>query len=474
MRYSLSFIFLICFLLSTYSSKSQSYEKDGVNFSAPKKYDPNTLTRMLFIFDDSYSMYGTWNSGTKIDIAKKLMGEFLDSIKSTGNLEIALRCYGHQTPFRPKRNCEDSKLEVPFAPAAQNVKLIKDRINRLEPTGTTPIAYSLGECANDFPAKDNVKNVVVLITDGIEECGGDPCAVSAALQKKGIFLRPFVIGVGLDVKFADVFGCMGKFYDVSNEANFKTVLKLVLIEALSQTTVQVNLNDINKKPNESNVTMTFYDQADTKIKYNYLHTLNHRGNPDTIILDPDYSYRIKVHTIPPIEKNNVHIEKGRHNTISIDAAQGFLAFQVDGNNLYKNIDCIIRKHGDMNTINIQEIGKTEKYLVGKYDVEILTLPRINVKDAEIKQSFTNTIKIPAAGQLTLNKGIYGYGSIYLEDGKKLSWVCNMNDAQINEIIYLQPGKYRAEFRVKTELEAERTIERKFTIESGKYATVKFF
>ena len=40
---------------------------------------------------------------------------------------------------------------------------------------------------------------MILITDGIEECGGDH-AISIALQKKGIVLKPFVIGVGLDFK----------------------------------------------------------------------------------------------------------------------------------------------------------------------------------------------------------------------------------------------------------------------------------
>ena len=196
--------------------------------------------RILFIFDDSYSMYAPWNSNIKIEVAKKVMGEFLDSLKNLPNLELALRCYGHTTFFKPDRNCKDSKLEVPFADATINSLKIKQRIQKLEPLGTTPIAYSLGECVNDFTPKSNCRNIVILITDGIEECNGNPCQVSIELQKKGIFLRPFVIGVGLDVKFADIFACMGKFYDVSNEANFKDVLKLVLTEAITQTTVQVD------------------------------------------------------------------------------------------------------------------------------------------------------------------------------------------------------------------------------------------
>lgn len=430
--------------------------------------------RILFIFDDSYSMYAPWNSNIKIEVAKRVMGEFLDSLKNEPNLQLALRCYGHTTFFKPERNCKDSKLEVPFADAKSNAIKIKQRIQRLEPLGTTPIAYSLGESVNDFTPCNNCRNIVILITDGIEECDGNPCQVSIDLQKKGIFIRPFVIGVGLDVKFADVFACMGKFYDVSNEANFKDVLKLVTTEALSQTTVQVDLLDILKKPTETDVDMTFYEAGTNTVKYNYLHTINHRGNPDTLVLDPDLKYDITVHTIPPQEKKNVSIIKGKHNVIPIDAPQGYLRLDLDGaiNKYYPTT--IVRKGNEMKTLNVQDFGKTEKYIVGKYDLEILTLPRIHIKDVEIKQSSTNSIKIPASGNVLFNKPGTGYGSIYTDDGKNVAWVCNFNPSLVNEVIYLQPGKYKAVYRLEFSKETLRTVERNFEVKSGTPLTIKLF
>jgi len=428
--------------------------------------------RILFIFDDSYSMYAPWNSNIKIEVAKKIMGEFLDSLKGLPNLELALRCYGHTTFIKPERNCKDTKLEVPFAPATKSAPLIKQRILKLEPLGTTPIAYSLGESAADFTPCANCRNIVILITDGIEECQGNPCEVSAQLQKKGIFLRPFVIGVGLDVKFADVFGCMGKFYDVSNEANFKDVLNLVLTEAISQTTVQVDLLDIDKKPTETDVNMTFYDATTKQVKYNYLHTINHRGNSDTLVLNPFKTYDLVVHTIPPVEKKNITIQQGKHNIIPVDAPQGYLKLELEGtlNKYYPT--CVVRKKGDMNTLNIQDFGKSEKYIVGKYDLEILTLPRIKLYDVDIKQSTTNTIKVPTSGNVYISKGSNGYGSIFTDDGKKVTWVCNLNTNLQNEIIYLQPGNYKMEFRYQGITETVKTIERKFTVVSSVTTNVK--
>lgn len=428
--------------------------------------------RILFIFDDSYSMYAPWNSNIKIEVAKKVMGEFLDSLKSLPNLELALRCYGHTTFIKPERNCKDTKLEVPFAAASTNAVKIKQRIQKLEPLGTTPIAYSLAECVADFTPCASCRNIVILITDGIEECQGNPCEVSLALQKKGIFLRPFVIGVGLDVKFADVFGCMGKFYDVSNEANFGDVLKLVLTEAISQTTVEVDLLDITKKPTETDVNMTFYDANTKQIKYNYLHTINHRGNPDTLVLDPAITYDLFVHTIPPVEKKNITIVRGKHNIITLDAPQGMLTLELDGPISKYYPTTLVRKSGDLKTLNVQDFGKTEKYIVGKYDLEILTLPRIRLQDVEIKQSTTNSIKIPTSGNVYITKAGNGYGSIYTDDGKKLVWVCNLNNALQNEIIYLQPGNYKLEYRYEGVKETIKTIERKFTVASGITTNVK--
>src|ERR1035437_9387121 len=74
---------------------------------------PKPLSRILFVFDASQSMYGRWQSDTKFNIASRLFVNILDSLKNLKNLEVALRVYGHQKPF-PPQDCDDTKLEVPF------------------------------------------------------------------------------------------------------------------------------------------------------------------------------------------------------------------------------------------------------------------------------------------------------------------------------------------------------------------------
>ncbi|MCX7729138.1 MAG: VWA domain-containing protein [Bacteroidia bacterium] len=428
-------------------------------------FSQNTITRILFIFDVSYSMYAPWNTEPKINVAKKVMGRIMDSIQSIPNLEIALRCYGHTTFFQPVRNCKDSKLEIPFASASVNAPKVKQFINKLEPKGTTPIAYSIAQSEKDFTECKNCRNVVILITDGIEECEGNPCEVSVMLQKKGIFIRPFVIGVGLDMKFADALGCMGKFIDVSNEKNFYPVLKQILVEVITRTTVQVNLLDIYKKPTETDVVMSFYNSATHDLLYNYVHTINNYGKPDTLVLDPNVEYDIEVHTIPKVVKQKVKLEMGKHNVINIDAPQGFLNLQINDDVRDYFPTTIVKKSGDTAILNIHDFGKTEKYLVGKYDLEILTLPRIYMKNVEVKQSHTNTIKIPTPGLLFITKPTKLLGSIYLDNGNTLEWVCNLDNNLTMENIYLLPGKYKLVFRYTHQKQMIKTVEKNFEIKS---------
>ncbi|MBK6445489.1 MAG: VWA domain-containing protein [Bacteroidetes bacterium] len=427
-----------------------------------KKLKAPTLTRIEFLFDASQSMYGQWQSGAKIDIAKSLMKKVLDSLRYVDNLELALRVYGHQKPY-PPQDCDDSRLEVPFSKG--NISTIQEVLKNLIPKGTTPIAKSLELCGNDFPQSPS-RNIVILVTDGIEECGGDPCAISAALQKKGIFLKPFVIGMGIDESWKKTFECVGRYFDATNEITFKQALDVVISQALNSTTMQVNLLDMQHNPTETNVNMTFYDRFSGEIKYNFIHTLNSKGNPDTLVIDPLPIYKIVVHTIPSVYLDSIVLTPGKHTIVGIDAPQGFLNLKFDGASEVKKPLAIVRQHGDMKTLNVQDFNTTEKYIVGKYDLEILTLPRINLENVDISQSKTTTLQIPRPGMVTLISNNLGYGSIYVEDKNNLRWIFNMDENLNKETIVLQPGKYHVIFRPKNSKESIYTIEKDFSVVSS--------
>ena len=323
-----SIILLNCFYFVSFSQ-----------IPSKKTEQKPVLSRILFIFDASQSMNGNWEKNKKINIARNVLIAMLDSLEKLDNIELALRVYGHQKPV-PPQDCSDSKLEVPFA--KDNASKIRQKLRFIEPRGTTPIANSLAMAEKDFGTIENCRNIILLITDGIEACDGDPCAVSRELQKKGITLKPFVIGIGIDEGFKESFDCIGQYYNTQREEKFKEVLNVVISQALNSTTAQVNLLDINGAPTETNVNMSFYDYYSEKLKHNFIHTMNHRGNPDTLVLDPLVTYRLTVHTLPPVYKDSFKLVPGKHTIIAIDAPQGFLSIKGDYNSQYKNLSFIVR------------------------------------------------------------------------------------------------------------------------------------
>jgi Ca-activated chloride channel family protein len=412
---------------------------------AQEQAPPKTkvTTRILFIFDASQSMSGTWESDTKINIARNILIDLVDSLQYAENVLMALRIYGHQSPV-PPQDCSDTKLEVPFAP--DNASRIRQKLKFITPKGTTPIAHSLALAPGDFPECENCRNIILLITDGIEACDGDPCAVSLELQKKGIILKPFIIGIGLDPGFHETFDCLGYYFNAQNEDKFKEVLGVVISQVLNTTTTQVNLLDEEGLPTETNVNMTFYDTFSGKIKYNLVHTINHKGNPDTLYIDHLVNYRLQVHTIPQIEKDSIQITPGKHTIIAINAPQGYLQFKTPKGKPYDGILVTMRKSGEMQTLVNQEIGLIGKYLTGKYDLEIPTIPRLIINDVEILQSHTTIIEIPQPGTVTFTGTANGYGSLYIMTQNDQKWVYNFNPALRQQTVLLQPGLYRLVFR----------------------------
>lgn len=425
-------------------------------------------TRILFVFDASQSMAGYWESDQKINIARNFLIDIVDSLQNLKNVQMALRVYGHQSPV-PPQDCNDTKLEVPFN--INNAHQIRQKLKFLSPKGTTPIAFSLEKAAGDFPPCADCRNIIILITDGVEECKGDPCAVSRKLQKMGISLKPFIIGIGIDPEFKKTFDCVGYYYNAANEEKFREILEIVITQVLNTTTAQVNLLDTDGNPTETDVNMTFYDATSGKMKNNIIHTLNHKGNPDTLYLDPLLTYRIEIHTLPKVIIDTAWVTAGKHTIIAANAPQGYLELKSAGRIEYNDLQAIIRENSKMETLNYQKINEKEKYIIGKYDIEIPTLPKILLEDVEILQSHTTFVEIPRPGIVTFLSLSPGFGSLYIEQDDKMEWIINLDPDQKNQSLIMLPGNYIVVYRSRSSKSVMNTLIKEFSISSGSSAAI---
>jgi len=430
------------------------------------------VTRILFVFDASNSMNARWQTHPKIEVAQNLLEKTLDELKDKPNLQLGLRIYGHQSSIKNgAQDCNDTKLEVPIG--FNTTSWIKKEIMAVKCQGTTPIARSLEKAAGDFSECENCRNVIILITDGIEACDEDPCAVSRALKEKSIALKPFIIGIGIDESMISSLECIGNFFDASNEETFATILDVVISQALNSTTAQVNLLNSNKKPLETNVPITIYDSRTGEIMYDLIHTLNHKGNPDTLYLDPLFEYDVTAHTLPERKSIGNKITPGIHNVIALETPQGDLLIKMNGRvHDYKNIKAIVRQKDSSETLFAQGLNQKMRYLIGNYDLEILTLPRTYIYDVNVEQSHTTTVEIPEPGVLTYRTPTPGYGAILVEENNELTFVIQLDPNSVHQSFNLQPGRYRLVYRSKGSKESLFSIEKEFEIISGRSTAVE--
>lgn len=143
----------------------------------------------LLVLDESGSMWAELPEGrTRIEVARDVLTDFLTTRDATQPLGVL--AYGHNR----RGDCADIETLAPVG--VQDGAALAGRLNALVPKGKTPLADALRRAASEVPLTAEEADIV-LVTDGLETCGGDPCAVAAGLAAEGIKLRAHVVGFGL-------------------------------------------------------------------------------------------------------------------------------------------------------------------------------------------------------------------------------------------------------------------------------------
>jgi Ca-activated chloride channel family protein len=115
---------------------------------------------------------------------------------------------------------------------------------------------------------------------------------------------------------------------------------------------------------------------------------------------------------------------------------------------------------------VQTSRELSKLICGSYDLEILCLPRVIVKGVKINQSHTTTVKIEEPGAVSFILGAAGVTSVFAEEGKQLTWVCNLSETATQDMVRLQPGRYKAVYRAKGARETMFSLEKSFQVLPG--------
>ncbi|WP_353642441.1 VWA domain-containing protein [Mesorhizobium sp. WSM2239] len=183
--------------------------------------------RTIIVLDASGSMWGQIGGQPKLEIARQTLRTVLQTIPA--DMELGLLAYGH----REKGNCDDIELVVAPAPgAASSITAAADTMKFL---GKTPLSASVRQAAEALRYTED-KATVILITDGLETCNADPCAVGTELEQAGVDFTAHVVGFGLTAEEGKQVACLaentgGRYIRASDAGALKDALMATVAAA---------------------------------------------------------------------------------------------------------------------------------------------------------------------------------------------------------------------------------------------------
>jgi hypothetical protein len=168
---------------------------------------------------------------SKWDVAQQAAIDLIESVPE--GRELAFLAYG-LNPKRKDGPCQDVDVirSLLSLTTADKAKLVAD-VKAMKPAGATPIALSLRMAGAELAKTEDLAKLI-LITDGMETCMGDPAEEAAQLVKKYKHLQGGVDVVGFDVDPKEVAAVariagagQGKFHNAKTVKDLEESIKVI-------------------------------------------------------------------------------------------------------------------------------------------------------------------------------------------------------------------------------------------------------
>jgi hypothetical protein len=180
-------------------SRTMTFTLAGLLIGLSSAASANEAT--LVVLDASGSMWGQIEGHPKLEIARETLAGALVALPP--GTEIGLMAYGH----RRRGDCNDIELVVP--PSAGSADAINAAVRDMKFQGMTPLSEAVRRAAVALRHSERAARVV-LITDGVETCDADPCALGEELAASGVDFTAHVVGFGLSEQEGRQVACLAE------------------------------------------------------------------------------------------------------------------------------------------------------------------------------------------------------------------------------------------------------------------------
>ena len=222
----------------SYKGKSEAWRQVKERWlkaeDASQKKKSNAQAKKMnyvVLLDTSGSMGGKLEEQPKMDAVKKSLQQLAQRLPQNA-VDFQLRIYGHEgSPKQKDREKSCNSTQKIYASSRYNQQQFEQALNQVQPTGYNPLALALFKSQPDMKkeAPGQVENHVILITDGYDNCDGNPEKMAQALHLSDAAANVHVIGLDVEVEteqqlrnIADQTG--GDYATVQNEQELEQVL----------------------------------------------------------------------------------------------------------------------------------------------------------------------------------------------------------------------------------------------------------
>ncbi|MDR0123853.1 MULTISPECIES: VWA domain-containing protein [Bacillus] len=185
---------------------------------------------VVILLDLSGSMTQSLEGEKKIDIAKRSIQSFASILSE--DTQVLLRVFGHEGTNKNAGkavSCASSEAVYGFGTYEQTT--FQQALNVYDPTGWTPLAKALTDTKQDFEDHQaEGKNIVYVVSDGEETCGGSPSQAAKELHEDGIDTIVNIIGFDVNEKEAKSLKSVakaggGQYQPAANAEELKQILQ---------------------------------------------------------------------------------------------------------------------------------------------------------------------------------------------------------------------------------------------------------
>ncbi|GEM_PF-3534718 len=178
-----------------------------------------------WVLDASSSMNGEVAGLSKIELVKQALFDMFPKVPAS--TQVALRSFGASS-LASHRDCRDSVLNYPLK--ALDSQKLTSSLNQVEAKGMSALAYALEKVKGDMKSAYGTR-VVILITDGFDNCAGDPVGQLERWKKEKLHIKLYILGLDIEGSRAETelkrlaSIANGQYYPVKNEKEMVAALE---------------------------------------------------------------------------------------------------------------------------------------------------------------------------------------------------------------------------------------------------------